>query len=182
MRLLPTLLAFACCSVSRSWLFADGVDKTMPTIRSRLASARYCATQRADGTLDVILRVYTAEQHQLYADSKSKYWNEREARAESRELLRKRMQEIQESASTSDEVQARLQELRSDQDQDQDQDQGSTLPRWLLRSTLCRVVSVGQDFIEVEEINDPDGTTLIPFSKLGKVVFLKSIEADESGQ
>jgi hypothetical protein len=174
MRLLPSVLALTCCSASGSWLLADGVDPTTATIRSRLASARYCATQRADGTLDVILHVYTAEQHQVYAESKNKYRDEREARAEARELLRKRMQEIQDSARTSDEQQAQLRELLSDQ--------GSTLPRWLLRSTLCRVVSVGQDFIEVEEIDDPDGTTLIPFSKLGKVVFLKSIEADESGQ
>lgn len=147
MRWLPSVLALTCFGVPGSRLLADEVDATTATIQSRLASAEYCATQTADGTLDVILHVYTAEQHRIYVDMRNKYLDERRARAESHELLRRR----------------------------------STPRRWVLTSRLCRVVSVGQDYIEVEEIIDPEGTTLIPFSRLARIIFVKPIE-DESSE
>ena len=145
-------------------------DAGTQSIGSRLASVKYVAieSREAFGAC-VILHANTPKQYEDNVTLVKKYHAERDAYNKEQELLEKRWREIKAQEPLNSEVRREFELVL----QDRRRQYPRLRPYYLKDCEFFRVVGVGQDFIEVEETDNPDGTMLIPLSKLAKVVFPK---------
>ena len=109
------------------------------------------------------LYLYTSEQHQRKLEELVQYRQQNEEYQAKRESLEKQMRDAEQRKDSSGE----LGEIRAKM---------HTLiqPRSPLSGqTLHEVVVVGQDYIEIQKSNDSESSTLIPFSKISRVIVLR---------
>ncbi len=179
MRAAILILLIVCCAVAASGLVADDAessDAETPTIASRLASFQYVAIESREALgACVIMHAYTPAQHEQNVELIRKYRAERVAYNDDMRLLMKRHEELQNLVPRDrQELKQILETIEAKRRQSP-----RLRPYFLKSSQLFHVVAVGKDFIEVEEIDDPNRTMLVPLSKLAKVVFPQAEQKSE---
>ena len=179
MRAVILALLMICCAFAGSGLVAGDAelpDAEAPSIASRLASIKYAAIESREALgACVIIHAYTPAQHERSVALVKKYRAERDAYNNDMRLLQNRLKEVQDQDPNDHEEWQQIQETI--------EAKRMRFPRlrpyYLKASKFYRVVAVGQDFIEVEEIDNPEGTMLVPLSKLAKVVFPRAEQTSE---
>lgn len=180
MRAVAVTLLLNCCVLPGSRLVAEDTElpgDPTPSIKSRLASIKYAAIESGERLGEcVVIHAFTPAQHERSLDLVKTYRANRIAHKNEMELLEKRARELARQVPRDREELENVKKVILEKHSIQFP---SLRPDYLVRSRLCRVVGIGQDYIELEQSENADGTILIPFSKLAKVVFPRAEEPDE---
>ncbi|MCA9187483.1 MAG: hypothetical protein R3E01_22545 [Pirellulaceae bacterium] len=141
----------------------DVPNRDESTLQSRLAELTHVALTINTNTGGVVLHAYTAEQMQKRVDEiKAEQKSANEAAAESA-TIRKGIDEARQAGNN--ELVEALQ-----------QRQMAVAQRAFRRrtpETYFRVVRVGQDYVELEYVNKPGTTKLIPLGQINQVILVQ---------
>lgn len=161
----PTLLILALSLASCGACFGQE-SKSVKSLVSRLRTATHIGVTENEKLGGYTIIVYTPDQYKLNLESLAQYQADLETYQTTIAAIDKRREVAIASNSSKDQVKAIATERNSHQPPYSPFVQG--------RISLCRIVDVASDYLEVSGITIADDSTLIPLSKICSVRITKS--------
>jgi hypothetical protein len=149
----------------------QSVASAASTFASRLSGVEHVGLQLDEKSADYHLYVYSAQRQQQNVAELKEFLAKVKDYSEWQVDQRARFEAARERGASSEE----LREIEADR-------RGSPLIRpsiFYRQVSLRHVVSLGEDYIELESALNPSNTTLIPLRKLGMITFVKDAPAED---
>jgi hypothetical protein len=143
-------------------------SKTVKTLASRLSTATHIGLIEDERLGGYTIMIYSPDQYKLNLESLEKYRADLDAYQSTIDAIDRRREVAVASKSSVDQLNAITFERNSHQPPYSQFVQG--------RISLCRIVDVASDYIEISRIANTDESTLIPLSKICSVRIVKPVK------